>query len=343
MNILVTGGAGYIGSHAVLRLVEAGHFVQVVDNLDRGNRGAVETLRSIGGDRVGFTEMDVRAGARLLETMRRERIDSVMHFAALAYVGESVDEPLRYYDNNAVGSLSVINAALEAGVARFIFSSTCASYGEPGEEHLPIDETCPQDPVNPYGRSKLVTEWMLRDAATAAELRGQAFAFAALRYFNVAGADNQTRGGEDHRPESHLIPICLEVALGKRDALTIYGSDYPTPDGTCIRDYVHVSDLVEAHLATIEALQPGDQRAYNVGIGRGYSVRECLEACRRVTGHTIPEQEGPRRPGDPPSLTANPERIEKELGFKARFTDLDEIIETAWRWHQAHPDGYPRD
>ena len=306
-------------------------------------KARIDTLRAIGGDRVGFTEMDVRDNAGLLDTMRRERIDSVMHFAALAYVGESVAEPDRYYDNNVVGSLSVIEAALDAGVGRFIFSSTCASYGEPHESDLPIKETCPQNPVNPYGRSKLVTEWMLRDAAAAARDRGHPFAFAALRYFNVAGADPETRVGEDHRPESHLIPICLEVALGKRDALTIHGTDYPTPDGTCIRDYVHVSDLVDAHLATIEALKPGDARAYNVGIGRGYSVRECLEACRRVTGHPIPENEGPRRPGDPPSLTADPGRIEKELGFKARHTDLDEIIETAWRWYQAYPDGYSRD
>ena len=335
MNILVTGGAGYIGSHAVLRLVEAGHFVQVVDNLDRGNRGAVETLRSIGGDRVGFTEMDVRDGARLLETMRRERIDSVMHFAALAYVGESVDEPLRYYDNNAVGSLSVINAALEAGVARFIFSSTCASYGEPGEEHLPIDETCPQDPVNPYGRSKLVTEWMLRDAAAAAELRGQPFAFAALRYFNVAGADKQTRLGEDHRPESHLIPICLEVALGKREALTIYGSYYPTPDGTCIRDYIHVDDLADAHVKALAYLGGGgDTTAVNVGTGVGSSVLDVLNATADVAGKPVPYDVAPRRAGDPVSTYSDPTFAQTALGWRAQY-GLKEIINSAYTWHRS--------
>ena len=339
MNVLVTGGAGYIGSHACLGLIEAGHRVTIADNLDRGNPGAVRELESLGGE-LRFERCDILETERLVELMQDARIDSVLHFAALAYVGESVDEPLRYYRNNTAGGLSLLEACARTGVERFIFSSTCATYGEPAPERIPISEDCPQQPVNPYGRSKLMLEEMLTDHADRERRAGRPFAFAALRYFNVAGSDAETRIGEDHRPESHLIPICLQVALGQREAITVFGTDYPTPDGTCIRDYVHVSDLIDAHLLTLDALRPGDARHYNIGLGHGYSVLECIEACRRVTGAEIPIIEGERRPGDPPELTSNPERIREELGFKPRFTNLDETIETAWRWFSRHPDGY---
>lgn len=340
MNVLVTGGAGYIGSHAVLRLVETGNSVLVVDNLDRGHVEAVQALQSIAPDQVAFEQCDILERERLLELMRSHSIDTVMHFAALAYVGESVNEPLRYYRNNTAGALSLIEASAAAGIKRFVFSSTCATYGEPPSDRIPISETCPQSPVNPYGRSKLMVERILADHAHDARNAGSEFAYAALRYFNVAGSDPEGRIGEDHRPETHLLPICLEVALGKREAITIYGTDYATPDGTCIRDYVHVWDLVDAHVTVMNALEAGDERHYNIGIGRGYSVRECVEACRRVTGHPIPEVEGERRPGDPPELTANPGKIREELAIEPKFTELDEIIETAWKWFKAHPHGY---
>lgn len=340
MNVLVSGGAGYIGSHAVLRLVENGHQVLIVDNLSRGHREAATVLESIAPGRVAFEDCDILETERLAGLMTSHRCDAVLHFAALAYVGESVEQPLRYYRNNTAGALSLIQAAEDAGVGRFVFSSTCATYGEPPVDQVPIAETCGQSPVNPYGWSKLMVERMLIDRAGQARAGGSPFAFAALRYFNVAGADPEGRLGEDHRPESHLLPICLEVASGKRESMTIFGDDYDTPDGTCIRDYVHVIDLVNAHLLVLEALEPGDQRFYNIGVGRGYSVLECIEACRRVTGHPIPVTMGARRPGDPPMLTANPDRIRRELGFEARYTNLDEIIETAWRWFQANPQGY---
>ena len=340
MNVLVSGGAGYIGSHACLSLLDAGHEVTIVDNLHMGHLGAVRVLEGLGGDRVRFLQCDILERARLVEAMKAHRIDTVMHFAALAEVGESVRDPLAYYRNNTAGTISLIEACEACDVERFVFSSTCATYGEPAPERIPIREDCPQAPMNPYGRSKLMVEHVLHDRAHAAALADRPFAYAALRYFNVAGADPKTRLGEDHRPESHLLPICLQVALGQRDAITVFGTDYPTPDGTCIRDYVHVSDLVRAHLMVMDALEPGDQRHYNIGIGRGYSVHECVEACRRVTGHPIPAKEGARRPGDPPELTADPTRIREELGFNAKHTDLDGIISTAWNWFQAHPDGY---
>ena len=340
MNVLVSGGAGYIGSHAVLRLIESGHTVLILDNLYRGHREATEVLQAVAPGSVSFVEGDILETDRLSGLMREHGIEAVMHFAALAYVGESVDEPLRYYQNNTAGALSLIQAAESAGVERFVFSSTCATYGEPPTEQVPIAETCRQIPVNPYGWSKLMVERILIDRAAQARNQNKPFAFAALRYFNVAGSDPKGRIGEDHRPESHLLPICLEVANGKRDSMTIFGDDYDTPDGTCIRDYVHVIDLVNAHLQVLEALEPGDERIYNIGLGRGYSVLECIEACRRVTGHPIPVTMGARRPGDPPRLTADPTKITQELGFTAEFTDLDQIIETAWNWFRNHPNGY---
>jgi len=327
MNVLVTGGAGYIGSHAVRRLNAAGHGVVVVDNLHRGHRQAVP-------DNVTFVQADLRHTEALMSAMVTHRIDCVMHFAALAYVGESVEAPLRYYENNTAGTLSLLRAVDEAGVMRFVFSSTCATYGQP--EVVPITEGTPQQPINPYGASKLMVERMLLDYAAA----NPDFAFAALRYFNVAGSARDGSIGEDHEPETHLIPVLLLAALGRRPGITIFGDDYDTPDGTCVRDYIHVEDLVDAHSVVMDALRPGDQRFYNLGIGKGVTVRQMVDAARKVTGVDIPAEIGPRRPGDPPVLYADASRIETELGWTASVRDVETMIDSAWRWFQAHPDGY---
>lgn len=337
-SILVTGGAGYIGSHASLRLLEDGHRVTIIDNLDRGHAEAVQVLREHGD--LEFVEADCGDQAAVLDLVESRGIDTVMHFAALCYVGESVEQPLRYFANNTGSTLHLLMAIAAAGVPRFIFSSTCATYGEPSAEHLPISESCPQRPINPYGHSKLLIEHALAASLESSRSEGRPFACANLRYFNVAGCDPLGRVGEDHDPETHLVPICLQAALGQRDAVTIFGTDYDTPDGTCIRDYVHVHDLVDAHVAVMRALEDGEGRAYNVGIGRGTSVREILESARRVTGVDIPEVMGERRPGDPPILYNDPTLVREELGWEARFTEIDSIIETAWAWMKDHPGGY---
>ncbi len=338
MNVLVTGGAGYIGSHAALRLLDEGHTVTLLDDLSRGNRGAVEVVAARGD--ATFVEADVGDRAAVERALRQRRIDLVMHFAALAYVGESVEIPLRYWRVNVGGAIALLEAMEACGVHRLVFSSSCATYGEPPPDQIPIPESCPQRPVNPYGRSKLAAEQIFQDHLAARTARGQPFAAAYLRYFNVAGCDAHGRLGEDHRPETHLIPICIEAAMGQRDGVTIYGTDYPTPDGTCIRDYVHVDDLVEAHLAAMGALRPGAARAWNVGIGRGFSVREVIAACRRVSGVDFAVKNGPRRPGDPPLLYAEAGKNRRELRWRPRFGDLEPTIETTWRWRQAHPRGY---
>ncbi|HUU93317.1 MAG TPA: UDP-glucose 4-epimerase GalE [Phycisphaerae bacterium] len=324
MNVFVTGGAGYIGSHVVRLLLEAGHRVRVYDNLSEGHRAAVPAD-------VLF-EGDLMDDARLAEALAGG-FDCVMHFAAHCYVGESMEDPEKYYRNNVVGSLHLASAMRKAGVGRIVFSSTAATYGVPRE--VPIPEDHPQQPINAYGQTKLDFERVLEYYAGAYGL-----GYAALRYFNAAGAAPDAAIGEDHDPETHLVPIVLEVALGQRERVEIFGTDYPTRDGTCIRDYIHACDLAQAHVLAMEAIRPGRGLAFNLGNGSGYSVREVIEVARKVTGHAIPAVESPRRPGDPPELVASSAKITRELGWKPRFPDLQTIIETAWRWHQSHPDGY---
>jgi UDP-glucose-4-epimerase GalE len=327
MNVLVTGGAGYIGSHAVKQLAEAGHRVVTIDNLIRGHRQAVHP-------KAEFHQLDLADTAALADVLRRHEVECVMHFAALAYVGESVSDPLAYYENNTAGAVSLLQAMREAGVGRFVFSSTCATYGEP--ETMPLVETMRQEPINPYGWSKLFVERVLEDYA-ASDGR---FAYVALRYFNVAGAAADGSLGEDHDPETHIIPVLLHAALGRRDKVTVFGSDYPTPDGTCIRDYIHVEDLCNAHIAAMEALAPGDRRVYNLGIGRGYSVNEVVESAKRVSGRALPIEYGARRPGDPAVLYADSQKVRDELGWSPRYTEIDEIVASAWKWFESHPNGY---
>lgn len=327
MNVLVAGGAGYIGSHAVKLLQATEHDVVVVDNLYRGHRRAVP-------ENVPFYNVALAETDRLVDILARHQVDCVMHFAALAYVGESVSQPLTYYDNNTSGTVSMLQAMQRAGVEKMVFSSTCATYGEPDE--VPIVETNAQRPINPYGWSKWCVERVLQDYA-AAEPQ---FSFVALRYFNVAGCAADGTLGEDHDPETHLIPSVLLTALGRREKIVVFGTDYPTPDGTCIRDYIHVEDLCRAHILAMEALQPGSRWFYNLGIGRGYSVREVLDAAARITGREIPTEYGPRRPGDPAVLYANPQKIQQELGWKPEFTEIDAIVATAWNWFEKHPRGY---
>jgi UDP-glucose 4-epimerase len=324
---MVAGGAGYIGSHAVKQLIEAGHQVLTVDNLYRGHRQALHP-------QAEFQQLDLADTAALSGLLASRRIDCVMHFSALAYVGESVTDPLAYYHNNTAGTISLLRAMQAAGVRRFVFSSTCAVYGEPAE--VPLVETMPQRPISPYGWSKYFVERILLDAAAADAGLG----FVALRYFNVAGAAADGSLGEDHCPETHLIPLLLQAALGRREQIVVFGTDYPTPDGTCIRDYIHVEDLCQAHVAAMHALGPGDARFYNLGIGRGYSVRAVIDSVQRVTGRRVPLEFGPRRPGDPAALFADAKKIHAELGWQPRYTEIDPIVATAWNWHQHHPRGY---
>lgn len=330
MSVLVTGGAGYIGSHTVRLLIREGFDVWVYDNLSAGHRAAVPDGRLIEGE---LADQD-----RLSQIMRDRKVSSVVHFAAFASVGESVQHPAKYYQNNVVATHSLLTAMLAAEVREIVFSSTTATYGVP--KVIPISEVESQKPINPYGFTKLVIEQMLRDYQQAYGIR-----YAALRYFNASGAAADGSLGEDHRPESHLIPIILQVALGQRETVTVFGNDYPTPDGTCIRDYVHVDDLATAHLAAMRRLNATgtdsvDRLELNLGTGSGQSVQAVLDACRRVSGHDIPSMIGARRAGDPPELVADPSRARHQLGWQPEYVDLEAIVETAWRWHREHPRGY---
>ena len=332
MKILVTGGAGYIGSTVTGLLTESGHKAIVYDNLSHGRR---ELLPA--GVALVEGELADRAHLEKIFTAARdaqEPFDAVLHFAALIEAGESMQKPEIYFRNNTASTLSLLEAMLSCGPRRLVFSSTAAVYGEP--EVVPIEEDARLSPTNAYGQSKLLVEQMLTWLN-----RIHGFQYASLRYFNVAGAAESAGGivrGESHHPETHLIPLVLDVALGRRDSIRIYGDDYPTPDGTCIRDYIHVSDLADAHLLALEALAAGKGQEtpllYNLGNGKGFSVREVVESARRVTGHAIPAEVHPRRPGDPAVLVASSAKAVKELGWKPRYTNLDEIVRTAWVWHQ---------
>jgi UDP-glucose 4-epimerase len=323
-RVLITGGAGYIGSIVALQLLEKGYQVTIFDNLGRGKRAAVP-------EGAEFVQGDVGDRAALDLLFHRQQIDGVMHFAALIEAGESMKVPEIYFRNNTANSLTLLEAVLAHRISRIVFSSTAALYGDP--ERTPIEEDDALRPTNAYGESKLLVEHMLAWFHRIHGLR-----YASLRYFNAAGASGAL--GEDHRPESHLIPIALEVAQGKRKELSIYGTDYPTPDGTCVRDYIHVADLASAHLLAFEALNTKEKLIYNLGSGHGFSVREVIETVRKVTGHPISARETQRRPGDPAVLVASSEKIRRELHWTPQFSGLDEIVKSAWEWRNAHPHGY---
>jgi UDP-glucose 4-epimerase len=327
MNVLVVGGAGYIGSHCVRQLEAAGHRPVVLDSLVYGHRGAV-------GPSVPFYEIGLGDEAAVRNVLEKEQIGLVMHFAAFCYVGESVTDPLKYYLNNVGATLQLFNAMLAVGVKRFVFSSTCATYGVPGR--LPITEDLPQTPINPYGQTKLDVENVLKALAHAHGL-----SFAAFRYFNAAGASEDGTIGEDHDPETHLIPLAIDAALGRRPPLRLFGTDYPTPDGTCLRDYVHVDDLSRAHIAVFGRLgTPGTQLFFNLGTGRPSSNRDVIRAVEKISGRKVPLLEAPRRPGDPPALYADSGLAQRELGWIVKYPDIESIVATAWRWHSTHPHGY---
>jgi UDP-glucose 4-epimerase len=322
VNVLITGGAGYIGSVCVEQLLDAGHQVTVYDNLTEGHRSAVDK-------RAAFVHADIGDGDNITAAIRQARPDAIVHFAANALVGESMVNPSKYFRNNVCHGLTLLDAAVASGVKKFVFSSTCATYGPP--DRVPMGEDLPQRPINPYGESKLMFEKLLQWYH---QIHG--LEFVAFRYFNAAGASEKF--GEHHRVETHLIPNVLEVPLGRAKYCEIFGADYPTPDGTCIRDYIHVIDLAQAHIL---ALPQGRQGFYNLGNGDGYSVRQVINVCEKITGHSIPTVEKPRRPGDPPKLVAAAEKAARELGWKPKYPKLDQIISDAWRWHQSHPNGYP--
>jgi len=330
MNVLVAGGAGYIGSHTVKRLKDAGHSPVIYDNVSRGHEAVVDILK------VPAIIADLNDRTALTKALRDYRIDTVMHFAAYAYVGESVEKPLLYYQNNVATTISVLQCMQDVGVNRFVFSSTCATYGDP--EKVPMSEDARQLPVSPYGRSKLMVEQILKDVTIA----NKQFAFAALRYFNASGCAMDGTLGEDHDPETHLIPVVLQSILGVRDKVTLFGTDYPTPDGTNVRDYIHVDDLADAHILAMEQLKDGQQMFLNLGTGRGFSNREIIAAAERVTGKKVPLVVGPRRPGDAVALYADPTRAKQTIGWEAKYKDPETIIRSAWNWFSKHPHGYAK-
>ncbi|AKG22760.1 UDP-glucose 4-epimerase GalE [Calothrix sp. 336/3] len=322
-TILVTGGAGYIGSHTVLALKQAGYEVVILDNLVYGHRDIVEDVL-----KVELVVGDTNDRPLLDKLFATRDIAAVMHFSAYAYVGESVTEPAKYYRNNVIGTLTLLEAMLAANIKKFVFSSTCATYGVP--EVVPIPENHSQNPINPYGATKLMVERILSDFSTAYDFRSVRF-----RYFNAAGADPNGLLGEDHQPETHLIPLVLMAALGKRDSISVFGTDYPTADGTCIRDYIHVSDLAMAHVLGLEyLLQGGESEVFNLGNGSGFSVKEVIEAAESVTGKKIPVVECDRRAGDPPALIGSGEKARKILGWQPQYPGLQDIVTHAWQWHQ---------
>jgi UDP-glucose 4-epimerase len=321
MKILVVGGAGYIGSVCAELLLDQGHGVTIFDNLSEGHRRALDP-------RAEFVEGDLVDRQLIEKTLAKQQSDAVMHFAANALVGESMQNPSKYFRNNIANGLNLLDGMISAGVERIIFSSTCAIFGPP--EHVPIDETTPTRPINPYGESKLAFEKILRWYG---EIHG--LKFVSLRYFNAAGAS--AKFGEDHRVETHLIPNVLKVALGQKPNVEIFGTDYETPDGTCIRDYIHIVDLARAHILALNATRSD---FYNLGTGGGASVRDVIDSCRKITGRNLGIVEKPRRPGDPPRLIASSEKIKRELGWQPQFQSLDAIIESAWKWHQKFPRGY---
>lgn len=328
MSVLVTGGAGYIGSVAVEMLADAGYTVVVYDNLIKGHRGAVDP-------RATFVEGDLSDVVLLERTLKEHNVDAVMHFAAHSLVGESMENAVKYFINNDSAGVMLAEAMVRAGTKMLVFSSTAATYGMP--ESVPIKETDPTEPINPYGESKLIYERMLRWFD---EVQG--IKYVSLRYFNAAGASEKY--GEEHDPETHIIPIVLQVALGQRPFVQIYGDDYPTPDGTAVRDYIHVIDLAQAHILALKWLaEGGESQVFNLGNGAGFSVKEVIEVARKVTGHEIPAEVGPRRAGDPPVLVASSEQIISKLGWNPKYANLEEIIGTAWKWQRLHPLGYEKE
>lgn len=322
-TILVTGGAGYIGSHTVLALKQAGFDVIILDNLVYGHRDLVEKVLQ-----VELVVGDTGDRPLLDDLFKTRDVAAVMHFSAYAYVGESVSDPAKYYRNNVLGTLTLLEAMLAASVKNFVFSSTCATYGVP--EVVPIPEDHPQNPINPYGATKLMVERILSDFDVAYGFKSVRF-----RYFNAAGADPNGRLGEDHNPETHLIPLVLQTALGKRESISVFGTDYPTPDGTCIRDYIHVSDLADAHVLGLEyLLKGGDSEVFNLGNGNGFSVQQVIETAIQVTGRDIKVVKCDRRPGDPPILVGSSDKAKKTLGWSPNYPDLSKIVSHAWQWHQ---------
>ncbi len=328
MSILVTGGAGYIGSHTVRELFRTRDDIVVYDNLTKGHRAAVKGFP--------FAKGDLHDTAAIAATIDKYNVTGVIHFAAFIEVGESMSNPHKYYHNNVGGTLNLLAVMQAKGVKNFIFSSTAAVYGEP--DQIPVTEEASLQPTSVYGRTKLMIERMLTDLARSNELR-----YIALRYFNVAGADADGDIGEDHDPETHIIPLIIKTLLGRRDRFQIFGTDYPTEDGTCVRDYIHVTDLAQAHVLAMNWLeQGGESRVYNLGNGSGFSNRQIIEMVERITGSRLEVTEAGRRPGDPALLIASSQKITRELGWTPRFHTLETIIETAWRWHRGHPDGYRR-
>jgi len=326
MRVLVCGGAGFIGSNMVAMLAAEGHQPIVFDNLSKGHKFALQQAEFVKGDLADYE--------LLVDTLKKYKIEVVMHFAALIEVAESLKQPLRYYKNNVCNTQALLWAMEKAGVDKFIFSSSAAVYGMP--KKLPLTEDSPKEPINPYGETKLAIERMCHHQSKTGKLR-----YAALRYFNASGAGSNATLGEDHRPESHLIPLTIQTAMGKQREIKIYGTDYDTPDGTCIRDYIHIDDLCRAHLLTLEKLKDNTELVYNLGNGKGYSVREVIQTVKKVSGKNFKVVDAARRPGDPAILTSDATKAQKKLGWKPEFPELEKIISTAWQWHNKYPDGYP--